>query len=234
MGYKVNEDGSVTRRGEGNYLICHSCGATDFPVGAKFCPNCGTSLSIQGPNKKLTVSECRIVPDAVCEGEQCKLYWKGENVEYIEVNSIRYRSHDDIIFTPSQTYTCNISFYGGGSCINKQVHIVVEKTSHIVFMKRELSIINTYDADLNCIEIRLNDKWIASTKMRPYFQKDIIVKNGDVLEVIGEKDISGLLSRKQLFRLTITNKILEKKKYYLEFVKEFLSIGEMKFYEASY
>lgn len=45
MGYKVNEDGSVTRHGSSEYLKCHSCGATDIPKDAKFCPRCGAELS---------------------------------------------------------------------------------------------------------------------------------------------------------------------------------------------
>ena len=44
MGYKVNEDGSVTRHGEGKNLTCHHCGATDISVGSKFCPHCGAEL----------------------------------------------------------------------------------------------------------------------------------------------------------------------------------------------
>lgn len=188
------------------------------------------SVTVQ---KLMTVSECRIVPDAVCEGEQCKLYWKGENVEFIEVNSIRYKANEEIVFTPSQSYTCNVSFYGeGGSCISKQVLIVVEKCSHIVFIKSELSRIGAYDTDLKCLKLILNGECVAYTEMRPYYSKEIVVKNGDYIKLIGESSEWGF--ERKLFELTVTNEILSKKKYYLEFVKEFLSVGEADFHAASY
>lgn len=182
--------------------------------------------------QRITVSECRIVLDPTREGGQCKLYWRGENIEYIEVNSIRYKASEEIIFSSDQSYTCNISFYGGGSCISKQVPVVVVKTSVIVFYKRELSRIGAYDTDLRCLKLKLNGECVAYTEMRPYYAKEIVVKNGDYIELIGESSEYGF--ERKLFELIVTNEILSKNKYYLEFVKEFLSVGEMKFYAASY
>lgn len=114
-------------------ITCLKCKTAGLPDEAQFCPNCGAPLTPAESTKRMTISECRLVPNTIKNGERCKLVWKGENVEFIEVNLIRYKANEEIVFTPSQSYTCNVSFHGGGKCISKQVHIVIMKTSNIFF-----------------------------------------------------------------------------------------------------
>lgn len=120
-------------------ITCPKCKTTGIPEDAKFCPNCGTSLCPPETIKQLTVSECRIVPNVIKKGEKCRLIWKGENIEYIEVNSKRYKTSEEIIISPSRSYTYKVSFYGGGSCIGEQVPVVVERISSFLTKRNVLN-----------------------------------------------------------------------------------------------
>lgn len=104
-------------------ITCPKCKTTGIPEDAKFCPNCGTSLCPPETIKQLTVSECRIVPNAIKNGERCKLFWKGENVKFLEIDYTRYNASEEIILTPSQSHTYNVTFYGEGYSLSKQVKV---------------------------------------------------------------------------------------------------------------
>ncbi len=91
---------------------CPNCKTIGIPDDAKFCPNCGTSLCFSEPVKRMTVSECRIVPSIISKGESCKLIWKGENVKSIEIEGIPYNICEDIVLKPSHSRTWNILFIG--------------------------------------------------------------------------------------------------------------------------
>lgn len=102
------------------------CKTTGLPDDAKFCPKCGTMLQKEAPLKKMTISECRLVPSIIKKGEQCRLVWKGENVKYIEIDYQHYDATRDIILTPSQSYTYRVSFGGEGSAVSKEVQVTVK------------------------------------------------------------------------------------------------------------
>lgn len=105
-----------------------------------------------------------------------------------------------------------------------------EKTTQIVFIKDELSRINAYDSGLKCLFLELNGETVAYTEMRPYCQKEISVKKGDVIKLIGVSADYGWHNTK--FELTVTDQILTKSKYYLEFIKKMWVIGEVDFHSA--
>lgn len=225
-----------------------NCKTTGIPDDAKFCPHCGALLQKVEPIKKMTISECRLVPNIVKKGEQCRLVWKGENVKYIEIDYQHYDPTNDIILTPSQSHTYRVSFGGEGSSIVDEVNVTVksphpvivkesankapEKTTRIVFVKDELSRINAYDSGTHNLRIFLNEKCVAYTEMRPYYSKEIVVKKGDVIKLVAQKgnwkwDVT-------LFEKTISDKMLSKSAYYLYYVKKMFSQEEVDFHVASY
>ena len=105
---------------------CPNCKATGLPNEAKFCPNCGTMLQAEESVKKMTISECRLVPSIIKKGEQCRLDWKGENVKYIEIDYQHYDATHDIILTPSQSHTYRVVFGGEGSSMTDEVNVTVK------------------------------------------------------------------------------------------------------------
>lgn len=232
---------------------CPNCKTTGIPDEAKFCPNCGTMLKAEEPAKRMTISECRLVPSIIKQGEQCRLVWKGENVSSIIVDDKPYQIYEDIILRPNQSHTYNIAFvdsggYVNGKVIREQLNVTVkspnpvivkesankapEKTTRIVFVKDELSRINAYDSDTHNLRIFLNEKCVAYTEMRPYYSKEIVVKMGDVIKLVAQKgdwkwDVT-------LFEKTISDKMLSKSAYYLYYVKKMFSQEEVDFHVASY
>jgi len=106
-------------------ITCPKCKTTGIPEDAKFCPNCGTALQTES-EKRMTISECRLVPNVIKKGEQCRLVWKGENVKYIEIACQHYNVTDDIFLTPSKSQTFRVSFGGEGTSIMEEVHVMVE------------------------------------------------------------------------------------------------------------
>ena len=228
-----------------------NCNTKNLPDEARFCPECGTMLHKEEPAKKMTITECRLVPNLLKQGEQCKLQWKGTAVKTIVVDNIQYSAEREIYVTPTQSRTYYIGFIGeNGQTIHDQVNVLVqkpsheerkvvvntkpEKTSRIVFMKKELSRINAYDSGLRGLELRLNGKCIVYTEMRSYCQKEIVVKKGDVVELVADPDSDTIMFNKTLFEIKVTDDILSKSAYYLEYVKKMLVRGEVEFHAASY
>lgn len=110
---------------------CPQCKTTGIPDEAKFCPNCGTMLHAEEPIKKMTISECRLIPSIIRKGEQCRLVWKGENVSSILVDDKPYQIYEDIILRPNQSHTYNIAFvdrggYVNGKVIREQLNVTVK------------------------------------------------------------------------------------------------------------
>ena len=228
-----------------------NCNTKNLPDDAKFCPECGTMLHRKEPVKKMTITECRLVPNLLKQGEQCKLQWKGTAVKTIVVDNIQYNAEREIYVTPTQSRTYYIGFIGeNGQTIHDQVNVLVqnpsheerkvvvntkpEKTSRIVFMKKELSRINAYDSGLRGLELRLNGKCIVYTEMRSYCQKEIVVKKGDVVELVADPDSDTIMFDKTLFKTKVTDDILSKSEYYLEYIKKMWVTGEVDFHAASY
>ena len=228
-----------------------NCNTKNLPDEARFCPECGTMLHKEEPAKKMTITECRLVPNLLKQGEQCKLQWKGTAVKTIVVDNIQYSAEREIYVTPTQSRTYYIGFIGeNGQTIHDQVNVLVqnpaheerkvvvntkpEKTSRIVFMKKELSRINAYDSGLRGLELRLNGKCIVYTEMRSYCQKEIVVKKGDVVELVADPDSDTIMFDKTLFKTKVTDDILSKSEYYLEYIKKMWVTGEVDFHAASY
>ena len=216
-----------------------NCNTKNLPDEARFCPECGTMLHKEEPAKKMTITECRLVPNLLKQGERCKLQWKGTAVRTIVIDNVQYSAEKEIYVTPTQSRTYYIGFVGeNGQTIRDQVNVLVqkpsheerkvvvnaqpEKTSRIVFMKKELSRINAYDSGLDGLVLRLNGEHITHTEMRPYCRKEIVVKKGDVVELVTSHG-------SVLFSKTITDDILSKSTYYLEYVKKMWVIGEVEF-----
>ena len=228
-----------------------NCNTKNLPEEARFCPECGTMLHKEEPAKKMTITECRLVPNLLKQGEQCKLQWKGTAVKTIVVDNIQYNAEREIYVTPTQSRTYYIGFIGeNGQTIHDQVNVLVqnpaheerkvvvntkpEKTSRIVFMKKELSRINAYDSGLRGLELRLNGKCIIYTEMRPYCSKEIVVKKGDVVELVADPDSDTIMFSKTLFETKVTDDTLSKSEYYLEYIKKMWVTGEVDFHAASY
>ena len=228
-----------------------NCNTKNLPDEARFCPECGTMLHKEEPAKKMTITECRLVPNLLKQGEQCKLQWKGTAVKTIVVDNIQYNAEREIYVTPTQSRTYYIGFIGeNGQTIHDQVNVLVqnpaheerkvvvntkpEKTSRIVFMKKELSRINAYDSGLRGLELRLNGKCIIYTEMRPYCSKEIVVKKGDVVELVADPDSDTIMFSKTLFETKVTDDTLSKSEYYLEYIKKMWVTGEVDFHAASY
>lgn len=216
-----------------------NCNTKNLPDEARFCPECGTMLHKEEPAKKMTITECRLVPNLLKQGERCKLQWKGTAVKNIVIDNIQYSAEREIYVTPTQSRTYYIGFIGeNGQTIHDQVNVLVqkpaheerkvvvntkpEKTSRIIFLKQELSRINAYDSGLDGLVLRLNGEHITHTEMRPYCRKEIVVKKGDVVELVTSHG-------SVLFSKTITDDILSKSTYYLEYVKKMWVIGEVEF-----
>ena len=216
-----------------------NCNTKNLPDEARFCPECGTMLHKEEPAKKMTITECRLVPNLLKQGERCKLQWKGTAVKNIVIDNIQYSAEREIYVTPTQSCTYYIGFIGeNGQTIHDQVNVLVqnpaheerkvvvntkpEKTSRIIFLKQELSRINAYDSGLDGLVLRLNGEHITHTEMRPYCRKEIVVKKGDVVELVTSHG-------SVLFSKTITDDILSKSTYYLEYVKKMWVIGEVEF-----
>ena len=105
------------------------CNMSGIPDNAKFCPNCGTSLCSSETGKRMTVSECRLVPSIIREGEQCQLVWKGENVKSIKILGMSFGAYDNISIRPSQSNIYNVDFFGKNECenvIHEQVAVTVK------------------------------------------------------------------------------------------------------------
>jgi hypothetical protein len=228
-----------------------NCNTKNLPDEARFCPECGTMLHKEELAKKMTITECRLVPNLLKQGEQCKLQWKGTAVKTIVVDNIQYNAEREIYVTPTQSRTYYIGFIGeNGQTIHDQVNVLVqnpaheerkvvvntkpEKTSRIVFMKKELSRINAYDSGLRGLELRLNGKCIIYTEMRPYCSKEIVVKKGDVVELVADPDSDTIMFSKTLFETKVTDDTLSKSEYYLEYIKKMWVTGEVDFHAASY
>ena len=228
-----------------------NCSTKNLPDEARFCPECGTMLHKEEPAKKMTITECRLVPNLLKQGERCKLQWKGTAVRTIVIDNVQYSAEKEIYVTPTHSRTYYIGFVGeNGQTIRDQVNVLVqkpsheerkvvvnaqpEKTSRIVFMKKELSRINAYDSGLRGLELRLNGKCIVYTEMRSYCQKEIVVKKGDVVELVADPDSDTIMFNKTLFEIKVTDDILSKSAYYLEYVKKMLVRGEVEFHAASY
>lgn len=106
------------------------CKTTGLPEEAIFCPNCGIALQTES-DKRMTVSECRFVPNVIKKGGQCNLIWKGKNVSSIIVEDKTYQKNEDIVLCPNQSHTYNIAFcdssgYVNGNVIRKQLNVTVE------------------------------------------------------------------------------------------------------------
>lgn len=228
-----------------------NCNTKNLPDEARFCPECGTMLHKEEPAKKMTITECRLVPNLLKQGERCKLQWKGTAVKNIVIDNIQYSAEREIYVTPTQSRTYYIGFIGeNGQTIQDQVNVLVqnpaheerkvvvntkpEKTSRIVFMKKELSRINAYDSGLRGLELRLNGKCIIYTEMRPYCQKEIVVKKEDVVELVADPDSDTIMFNKTLFEIKVTDDTLSKSEYYLEYIKKMWVTGEVDFHAASY
>lgn len=228
-----------------------NCNTKNLPDDARFCPECGTMLHREEPVKKMTITECRLVPNLLKQGERCKLQWKGTAVKNIVIDNIQYSAEKEIYITPTQSRTYYIGFIGeNGQTIHDQVNVLVqkpaheerkvvvntkpEKTSRIVFMKKELSRINAYDSGLRGLELRLNGKCIVYTEMRSYCQKEIVVKKGDVVELVADPDSDTIMFNKTLFETKVTDDTLSKSEYYLEYIKKMWVTGEVDFHAASY
>lgn len=221
------------------------CSCKQFlPAEANFCPECGTMLRKEEPVKKMTITECRLVPNLIKQGERCKLVWKGTDVKTIVIDNIIHNAEQEIYVTPAQSRTYYIGFVGdNGQTIHDQVNVLVQKpsneerkvvvktkpenTSRIIFLKQELSRINAYDSGLDGLVLRLNGVHVTHTEMRPYCREEIVVKKGDVVELVTSRG-------SVLFSKTITDDILSKSTYYLEYVKKMWVIGEVEFYATSY
>ena len=89
-----------------------NCNTKNLPDEARFCPECGTMLHREEPVKKMTITECRLVPNLLKQGEQCKLQWKGTAVKTIVVDNIQYSAEREIYVTPTQSRTYYIGFIG--------------------------------------------------------------------------------------------------------------------------
>ena len=228
-----------------------NCNTKNLPDEARFCPECGTMLHREEPVKKMTITECRLVPNLLKQGEQCKLQWKGTAVKTIVVDNIQYSAEREIYVTPTQSRTYYIGFIGeNGQTIHDQVNVLVqkpaheerkvvvntkpEKTSRIIFLKQELSRINAYDSGYRGLELRLNEKCIVYTEMRSYCQKEIVVKKGDVVKLVADPDSGTIMFNKTLFEIRVTDDILSKSEYYLEYIKKMWVTEEVDFHAASY
>ena len=165
-------------------------------------------------------------PATIKSGERAILKWSGDDIKYIKVDGTDYSPHEHIYLYPQSTREYKVYFISNSNKVCSQfVQVIVdkpEKTSRIVFMKEELSKINAYDSGLRGLELRLNGKCIIYTEMRSYCQKEIVVKKGDVVELVTSHG-------SVLFSKTITDDILSKSTYYLEYVKKMWVIGEVEF-----
>ena len=210
---------------------CPNCKTTGFPDEAKFCPNCGTMLKREEPVKKMTISECRVVPNEIKQGESCRILWKGENVKAIHLDHFLYSVTHDLTFKPEQSRLYNIGFEGeDGEVLHKQVFVTVsEKTTRIVVIKEKMSSLRAFNCGFK-LKLILNDKCIAFIPLKPDFQKEIVVKKGDVVKLVEVADFEAddILN----FSITITDDILSKSKYYLKYVNHIWDTDEAAFYPA--
>lgn len=107
---------------------CPKCKTAGLPDEAKFCPNCGASLTPVESAKRMTISECRLVPNTIKNGDRCKLVWKGDNVDSITIEGRIYKPNDDIVLSPIQSYVYNVSFKGkDGKQIVDQVSVTIQQ-----------------------------------------------------------------------------------------------------------
>lgn len=105
------------------------CKTTGIPDEAKFCPNCGTALKKEEPVKKMTISECRLVPNVIKKGEKCELRWRGTNVKSIIVDGAGYSTRQDIFLAPAQSREYDIQFIGEDrykNIIHDQIAVTVK------------------------------------------------------------------------------------------------------------
>ena len=108
-----------------------NCSTKNLPDEARFCPECGTMLHKEEPAKKMTITECRLVPNLLKQGERCKLQWKGTAVRTIVIDNVQYSAEKEIYVTPTQSRTYYIGFVGeNGQTIRDQVNVLVQKPSH--------------------------------------------------------------------------------------------------------
>lgn len=132
-------------------ITCLKCKTAGLPDEAQFCPICGASICPQEPVKRMTISECRLVPNVIKKGEKCRLFWKGENVKYIEIDNQRYGANDDIMLTPTQSHTYRISFGGEGNSISDEAHVTV-KSQYIYGDEGKLMKDGYFKIDLRQVE----------------------------------------------------------------------------------
>lgn len=93
-----------------------------------------------------------------------------------------------------------------------------------------MSKINAYDSGLRYLELKLNGESVGYTEMRPQYTKDIVVKKGDILELIGVSSEYG--TENKIFELFVTDKILSHSRYHLNYVKELFKQGEVDFFDV--
>lgn len=223
------------------------CSCKKFlPAEANFCPECGTQLhsekAVHTPNSPINISTdsttshfhntiapkfeikyCVAYPAVIKSGEKSVLKWSGDDVKYIKIDGTDYSPHEYIYLSPKSTKEYKVYFISNSNKVcSHSVQVVVERASRIIFLKQELSRINAYDSGLDGLVLRLNGEHITHTEMRPYCQKEIVVKKGDVVELVTSHG-------SVLFSKTITDDILSKSTYYLEYVKKMWVIGEVEF-----
>lgn len=231
------------------------CSCKKFlPADANFCPECGTKLRpektdmpdpshvepiIKSSNtiiQNFDITYCTAYPSTIKSGNRAILKWAGDDVKYIKIDGEDYSPKENIYLAPTSSKEYKVYFVShNGKVCCKYVQVLVEKpekTSSIIFIKEELSRINAYDSGARSLELYLNGKCIANTEMRPSFSKEIAVKKGDVIELFSISSDYGW--RSKLFEKIITDDILSKSEYYLEYIKKMWVVGEVDFHAASY
>ena len=233
------------------------CSCKKFlPADANFCPECGTKLRpektdmpcpsyvepiTKSPNtiiQNFDITYCTAFPSTIKHGNRAILKWAGNDVKYIKIDGEDYSPKENIYFTPTSSKEYKVYFVShSGKVCCKYVQVLVEKPekiSRIIFKKEELSRINAYDSGYRGLELNLNGKCIAYTEMRSYCQKEIVVKKGDVVKLVADPDSGTIMFNKTLFEIRITDDILSKSEYYLEYVKKMWVVGEVEFRATSY
>ena len=97
------------------------CNTKNLPIEARFCPNCGEKILPPA----MVVKSCKITPKSVTLGEECLIQWRGDNVQHVIIDNVKY-TEKSIKIQPKTSQTIAVTFVGlDETTINMEVAIDV-------------------------------------------------------------------------------------------------------------